>query len=572
MPQEGQMSVQEFANSIKAKYPQYASVPDDKLARAMLVKYPQYQSRINRSAASPIAPPALAKPSVPMSEANLIGGDPVRPLSQAVGEMASGQAKSIGNVTLAPYHRLLQKFGVFGPGSRLWPGETSLHDLPMEIAKQGTLAIGTGLVEEGDAPYSRTTRPKLTKNGERISPEQQAKYSHAVDKTNQDFGEKLKGYHEDLNKLFDESKRTQIESQAKHVETTSKIEAENADKMAKYEHKVGQVERRGELTGYQKRYAGIIKNMAERAHENIRGYFNTRWRSLDEANGPETLDQLHIKDVMDESREMLAGQPEDLKIFNDIVKQITVEKSAIDQAGGAEPQLRPMTWQEGRVDYTALGAKRYSTSGNIRRAIAHLQEDGIGRGLNKAATRSGTGREYQLLKRDWSQYMQDWHDMGAIGTGGSPLARILAARDQPYVVRYAMGDASERLEQILDKYKRFGANSVPVKGLKRMAEQADKLPKKAPTRPDLAAMPERPDAIPEAKRNVPSPPKLKPVPRPKIEVPHASKIARHIGSITGALSGGVLGHPLVGAGIGRDIVEQLARRKAPPPPGVWPPE
>lgn len=40
------LSMQEFAQTIKQKYPQYADRPDDALAKAMLAKYPEYQSKV----------------------------------------------------------------------------------------------------------------------------------------------------------------------------------------------------------------------------------------------------------------------------------------------------------------------------------------------------------------------------------------------------------------------------------------------------------------------------------------------------------------------------------------------
>lgn len=42
------MTTLEFAQRIKSKYPQYASVNDDELAQKMLTKYPQYQSQITQ--------------------------------------------------------------------------------------------------------------------------------------------------------------------------------------------------------------------------------------------------------------------------------------------------------------------------------------------------------------------------------------------------------------------------------------------------------------------------------------------------------------------------------------------
>src|SRR4051812_39928167 len=39
-----------FAQSIKAKYPDYASVPDEELAAKMLEKYPEYRAHVREAA------------------------------------------------------------------------------------------------------------------------------------------------------------------------------------------------------------------------------------------------------------------------------------------------------------------------------------------------------------------------------------------------------------------------------------------------------------------------------------------------------------------------------------------
>lgn len=56
MPQEQtptQVSPQEFAAKVKAKYPVYANVPDDQLVEKITAKYPQYKSQIKQAAAAP---------------------------------------------------------------------------------------------------------------------------------------------------------------------------------------------------------------------------------------------------------------------------------------------------------------------------------------------------------------------------------------------------------------------------------------------------------------------------------------------------------------------------------------
>ena len=48
MPQE-KISAQQFAQSIKAKYPQYKDVDDNVLAEKMIAKYPQYAEKVERT-------------------------------------------------------------------------------------------------------------------------------------------------------------------------------------------------------------------------------------------------------------------------------------------------------------------------------------------------------------------------------------------------------------------------------------------------------------------------------------------------------------------------------------------
>ena len=48
-------SPQEFAASIKAKYPQYAEIPDDELVTRILDKHPVYRDRVSPTTSSATA-------------------------------------------------------------------------------------------------------------------------------------------------------------------------------------------------------------------------------------------------------------------------------------------------------------------------------------------------------------------------------------------------------------------------------------------------------------------------------------------------------------------------------------
>lgn len=83
------------------------------------------------SAASPIAPPTLRPPQIPMSKVMLTGGtsenpDLQRPVTEQVGQVGAGMVKGLANASgPVTAHRLLQNKGIVGSGD-LYSGEPDL--------------------------------------------------------------------------------------------------------------------------------------------------------------------------------------------------------------------------------------------------------------------------------------------------------------------------------------------------------------------------------------------------------------------------------------------------------------
>lgn len=89
-------SVAQFAARIKAKYPDYAQVPDAELVQRIVTKYPQYQSAVD------LGQPGVSKPQIEMEESTapkvVRAATGVLP---AAGAIAGGAAASPGVVTTA---------------------------------------------------------------------------------------------------------------------------------------------------------------------------------------------------------------------------------------------------------------------------------------------------------------------------------------------------------------------------------------------------------------------------------------------------------------------------------------
>jgi hypothetical protein len=189
----------------------------------------------------------------------------------------------------------------------------------------------------------------------------------------------------------------------------------------------------------------------------------------------------HIKHRIDEARQMLQGAPEDVKAFNDLIKQMAKDKGeGAEESGGdkvdvSDPGTKlTLNWDEGRTQSSALGraSASESISGNVRKAIRHVLGDvtaklvggrlektytGLEGELQRVADEKGAGKAYTNARMGWRQYMEDWHDMSSEKGGGSPLARLLRAADPAVVLDETKGKAGDRLIETLARHEKYGA-------------------------------------------------------------------------------------------------------------------
>ena len=129
------ITLAQFGQMIKAKYPDYASVPDEEIGQRMLQKYPEYADRV-APVQQPAGPSLLdrALSYLPSAKTALeVGGG-------VVGSLAGPEGIPLGVATGAAVHQLGQRAGVFDGK----PPETSTEAARQIYNSANRSCIGRG--------------------------------------------------------------------------------------------------------------------------------------------------------------------------------------------------------------------------------------------------------------------------------------------------------------------------------------------------------------------------------------------------------------------------------------------
>lgn len=396
------------------------------------------------------------------------------------------------------------------------------RELPSEIGKEIRIT-GQEVSGAGKEPVlqAKKTRDAVVKERDR-------NYSEHVSEIARDNAQRLQEHQTKVqeakaayDKEFNEYKAAEGSKRAAHAEKVSAarkdwVEKAYAAKKAKAEAAAAHSQAQSIVKG-QQAYSKVIKDNVDSTYSKVLGSLNGRWNGLrdsisDWANkqsiagkGERTqLSQTVLANAIGKGREMLMGAPADLKIFNDLMRQMEIPNEQVGQeVGGTEPLLRPLDWQEGRTHFSAFGEKLYSGElpGNVARAIRYVRDEGLGSELSRIAKDAGQGRTYSGLLSDWSKFEDDWRNLGSVAGGGSPLARVRAAKDPGFVSQQALGKAGERMAETLGRYSAFGGNAGAVSRLRSLSEKGKSIPRvrvpsapgkfEAPAEPKSAAPPDR---------------------------------------------------------------------------------
>lgn len=375
---------------------------------------------------------------------------------------------------------------------------------PFEKIGSGARILSQEISGAGKEPVIRAARSR-----EAAIETSQAKHQGAVEQAVEHHREAVGKHAREL-----------AESSAKHIEQEAAAREKWVQKA--FEHKQGKSEaakvsaRKETLERSTEASTKILKQNIDTAHEAVRSALGARWNALRDQVGKDTpLDSVKIGNAIEMAKQrFLMGSPESLKVFNDLMKQMEFEGDQIAaEGGGLQPALKPLTWDEGRVHYSALQDKIYSGElpGNILRGLRHVA-DTVDSQLKKVATEKGAGETYSKLKSDWSQYMDDWKDMSSVATGGSPLARALVAQDPGFVSSQVLGKAGERMMQMAARYNQYGLSPRLMSRIRGMNAELKSLPK---VKVSAEPAPYEAPALPKGKEA----PRMKEIAKPAVPAP-----------------------------------------------------
>lgn len=155
----GQMTSQQFAEKIKAKYPQYANVDDDTLTQKIIAKYPQYQSQVSGGNPSGVSADSINGGASGGISADALSGSSGNPFTQyATTNSTSNQNPGILSDLSQGKFGAAAGSAIKGVGNFLFPSVgDAYHDLTgtntktalQQLGDAGSTALGVGTLIPG---------------------------------------------------------------------------------------------------------------------------------------------------------------------------------------------------------------------------------------------------------------------------------------------------------------------------------------------------------------------------------------------------------------------------------------
>lgn len=260
--------------------------------------------------------------------------------------------------------------------------------------------------------------------------------------------------------------------------------------------KAGDVAQREKLSQEVEQHATKLGEGIKELEKKVRETeVNPRYEAVRKAVGEDPgvpLAEL-AKDASHAEQNILKGSTESIKQFRELIRGAPESEGIETSAGFTKPgePLYEQLASEGAIDqggnlpfdqlqgyYSELGTKLASGNlpGDVYQAMKYLQGK-IGDAMKKVADRNGAGPQLAEAQSYYKDFMDTFHNTDAISKSGSPVAHVLRASDPGYYEAPFTGKGGVRGVGMLRKYSPELADVADK--MRSAREEANALPKKA---------------------------------------------------------------------------------------------
>lgn len=398
------------------------------------------------------------------------GGEPIRGLEEAA---AKPIATALDKEVQTPLRVVMQK--IAGAGK-----EPVLLE---RLKNEATAKERAANYEKAKADIARDNQEKL---GEHAAKMDEAKAAHEAG---------VKAAQEKYQRELTEHQKASAEQKSAHQEKVAKARREWVDKAMeakKASDTAAKVSARREALQHgTEAYSDRLLDNIKKTFSTVKGRLDSRWHGLRTTPIKRGASLTVLKDeplnspaiaktIETAENKFLQGSPESIKQFRDLMNWMKEGEGMIDTAEGAKSKLKPITWDEARTHYSALGDRMFSGDlpGNVRQAIRFVRDEGLGKQLRAGAERAGALPQYESLLHDWSNFENDWKDTSSVTLGGgSPLARALKAPSGATLAPQVLGKTGDLLMERLGKYTDAGGSPATAAALRKLNTEMRNLPK-----------------------------------------------------------------------------------------------
>jgi hypothetical protein len=302
-----------------------------------------------------------------------------------------------------------------------------------------------------------------------------------------------------------------------HAAEVAKVNDKNATAQATHADKLATMQQREGLQQTTTQGSAQLIEKVNQLEQNVLKQDKAKFDVVKQKVGNDTAPpEALAKAVEHAQKKIIAGTPENIKQFKDILTQAAKDdegggtimmggapvavdslppniRAQFEAKGLVKPPSAGLGWNYLQGIYTELGRTMYNGTaplpGDVYNALKYVR-NAVGEQMGAMAERNGATADWGAAKAYHQQYMNTFHNMkGVAYSGGSPVARVMRAAAPDYALSQVTGKAGENVVNMLKAYSELDPTAAAT------AEQVRTAHAQSKTLPQTRVLPKTP--VPE---------------------------------------------------------------------------